>query len=213
MTARFLFKYLTQSCHQARIFRAQKAALRAGIQAVHELPAHREPVPSGDAPPYLSVVIPTDQRSTRVAECLEHLADCIGARNVEVIVVDQTPIAPLSAPKIDPDAAFFRFEQIIMLRPKCRGSTELRCYGRRRTNHIVRRRRCSAREELSGDLLALFAAEPVDVLAGKCMPGFATPAELSVGLEVAEWLPTHNFAIRRKDFIAVGEFRPQFLPL
>ena len=206
VTARFLFKYLTESRHQARIFRAQKAALRAGIQAVHELPAHREPVPSGDAPPYLSVVIPTYQRSTRVAECLEHLADCIGARNVEVIVVDQTPIAPLSAPKIDPDAAFFRFEQIIMSVPNVAAARNCGAMAAAAPIILFVDDDVALEKSYLANLLALFAAEPVDVLAGKCMPGFATPAELSVGLEVAEWLPTHNFAIRRKDFIAVGGF-------
>lgn len=204
VTARFLFKYLTEGRHQARIFGAQKAALRAGIQAVNELPAHREPVPSGDVPPYISVVIPTYQRRDRLLECLSRLASCEGVRAVEVIVVEQDASGPEIAVANGLGLSFHQLKYIQLSTPNVSAARNRGALHAKGEVILFIDDDIELERGYLQNLTALFEEQKVDVVAGDCVDHFG--AALDGTLKGVEWLPTGNFALRRDNFISIGGF-------
>jgi glycosyltransferase involved in cell wall biosynthesis len=204
VTARFLFKYPAEGRHQARIFKAERDAVRRGIQSVRELPPRSTPALSADAAPCISVVIPSYQRRTRLLECLERLARCEGAKDVEVIVVEQLTSAPELAAGTQFASSFSRFEHIKLATPNvsaARNSGALRASGEVLlfVDDDIELDRTYLR-----NLLALFKKQQVHVVAGEYVQNFS--ALVAEKFKEVEWLPTGNIALRREDFFAVGGF-------
>lgn len=205
-TTRLLFTYLTAGRHAAGVVRAQAEALRLGIRAVHELPARQEQMSSADVPaPFLSVIVPTYQRRLRLIECLERLASCEGANEVEVIVVEQSASEPRSELETRFQASFYRFEYVGLAAPNV--SAARNCGALRAGGEVLLF--IDDDVELEHDylrnLMTLFKRGQANVVGGEIVPYFANHTYAATLKEV-EWLPTHNFALRRRDFLSVGGF-------
>ncbi len=165
-----------------------------------------QPDSSGrDEPPAISIVIPTFQRQQCLLNCLARLAACRSADKAEVIVVDQTPGATRPANRPDLDAAFRRLKYITL--PVANVAAARNVGAASSCGEVILFLDDDVELENSylDQLIALFAEQRVDCLAGEDVGSFAD-ATRDLGFTKMEWLPSANLSVRRNEFLAAGGF-------
>ena len=158
--------------------------------------------------PSISVVIPTFCRETSLLRCLKWLAACRRARDIEVIVVDQTPNSCLAKLVEGLPSAFSSFCILDLQQPNISAARNAGALTASAPILLFLDDDVDLDYRFLEALTYIFAKNSVDLVGG----AYYEPREASTILDEpervqdVEWLPGANIALRRDLFFAIRGF-------